>query len=402
MRFYLTGHRSFSNRGCEAIVRGTLAILRASYGSVTVLVPSQNIDADREQWPEAAEHGVEFVPAYTTRLARYWVPFQQLPIASLKRAGWPFPYPSWLVDQIRSVDAVLSVGGDNYSLDYRLPTFLQGLDALAMKLGKPVVVWGASVGPFERDPRYLPVIRNHLGRMRKVLVRESISDAYLRDELGLGNVARTADPAFMLEPGEVDCEPFWPRDSGNGVLGLNISPLIARYAASGQDLVAEVVSFIRSAVEKRGLGVLLVPHVVPYEGVAKNSDAHFMAGIFAGCRDLAPAVSNAPPTLNAAQLKHLIGRVRYFFGARTHATIAAMSSLVPTVSIAYSVKARGINRDIFGDDDIVLPTPEVSSASLARKLDLLEQNEESLRRTLADAVPRLRRLAAAAPELYDL
>lgn len=45
-----------------------------------------------------------------------------------------------------------------------------------------------------------------------------------------------------------------------------------------------------------------------------------------------------------------------FIGARTHATIAAYSSLVPTLVVGYSVKARGIARDLFGTEkNYVLP-----------------------------------------------
>jgi colanic acid/amylovoran biosynthesis protein len=92
----------------------------------------------------------------------------------------------------------------------------------------------------------------------------------------------------------------------------------------------------------------------------------------------------------------VISQLRFFIGARTHSTIAALSSEVPTVSIAYSVKARGINRDLFGNEDMVLPTPDVSSASLWSSLDWLLREENSLRALLAVRVPELRRVARAA------
>ena len=45
-------------------------------------------------------------------------------------------------------------------------------------------------------------------------------------------------------------------------------------------------------------------------------------------------------------LKNIISNCHYFMGARTHSTIAALSSYVPTISIAYSIKAFGINEEI--------------------------------------------------------
>ncbi|MBO5622010.1 MAG: polysaccharide pyruvyl transferase family protein, partial [Butyrivibrio sp.] len=51
----------------------------------------------------------------------------------------------------------------------------------------------------------------------------------------------------------------------------------------------------------------------------------------------------------------------FFVGARTHSTIAAYSSNVPTLVIGYSVKSRGIATDLFGDyTHYVLPVQEIS------------------------------------------
>jgi colanic acid/amylovoran biosynthesis protein len=110
-RFYLTGQRSFGNRGCEAIVRSTVVALKRTLPCVEVLIPSDDIGRDSRQWPEAADFGVKFVSAYSPSHQRYWAHLQRLPISALKRAGWPFPFPGWFKKQIKSVDAVLSVGG---------------------------------------------------------------------------------------------------------------------------------------------------------------------------------------------------------------------------------------------------------------------------------------------------
>ena len=140
--FYLSGQRNFGNRGCEAIVRSTVGLLRQEFGAVEVLVPSGDISRDTAQWPDAAELGVEFVPDYFPAYTRYWVNLQRLPIPALKTAGWPFPISEAFKVMLQRVDVVLSTGGDNYSLDYRLPSLLMGVDRLAMNLRKPVVLLG--------------------------------------------------------------------------------------------------------------------------------------------------------------------------------------------------------------------------------------------------------------------
>lgn len=386
--FYLSGQRTFGNRGCEAIVRSTVALLRAQFGDVQILVPSVDMERDKAQWPDAAQQGVRFVRAYVPRVAGPWVHLQRLPLPFLKRARWPFPMPDWLRQQLSEVDAVLAIGGDNYSLDYRIPSPVMGLDRFAMDLGKPVILWGASVGPFDREPSFVPAVKDHLARMNFVAVRESVSYQYLTEKLGLGNVVQMADPAFMLGRETIDYGKFWP-ECPNGVLGVNISSLIERYKRPEQDLRAEVAEFIRRAVTRHGLGVLLVPHVHPLQGEHPGGDGTYMADLQERLGDLGDCVQMMPHSLNAAQIKYVISQLRFFIGARTHATIAALSSGVPTVSIAYSVKARGINRDLFGNEQAVLPTPELSADTLERSLDWLMREERALQATLAQRIPQL-------------
>ncbi len=399
-RFYLSGQRTFGNRGCEAIVRSTVELLKEQLGNIKVLVPSDDIERDSAQWPEAAERGVEFVQAYMPPATRYWAHFQRLPIPFLKRAGWPFFMPAWLKEQISSVDAVLAIGGDNYSLDYRLPSLTMGIDKLAMDMGKPVILWGSSIGPFEQEPDFVPAIINHLSRMKMIAVRETISYQYLNRQLGLTNVIQMADPAFTLSKQAVECESFWPMAGDAGVLGLNVSPLIERYKKTGQDLRKEVIEFIRYAVKERGLGVLLVPHVVPLNGSDYNNDAYYMDAVRSEVEDLGVSVKMMPHQLNASQIKYIISKLRFFIGARTHATIAALSSGIPTVSIAYSIKAKGINNDLFGNENPVLQTPDLSNQSLQKSLKWLFKEENTLKDTLSTRIPELQYSARRAAKKF--
>jgi len=380
-RFYLSGQRTFRNRGCEAIVRSTVALLQDQFGDVEVLVPSINIARDSAQWPDAARHGVKLVRAYLPPPARYWVHLQSLPLPLIKRAGWPFPMPRWLRRQLDSVDAVLAVGGDNYSLEYRIPTPIMSVDGWAMDMGKPVMLWGASVGPFEREPEFVEPVTRHLARMHFVAAGESMSHDYLVHKLGLRNVISMAEPSFMLDKEPVDLKPFWPEGAGH-VLGLNVSRQIERHKRHDKNVHAELAAFIRHAVRKYQLGVLLIPHADPLRDAAHGGDAEYMAPLLAQLADLGDAVKMMPNTFNAAQTKYVISYLRFLIGARAHPVIAALSSGVPTVSIAYSVKACGINRDMFGSQETVLQARNLSAHALQESLDRLVQQEDALRSLL--------------------
>ncbi len=385
-KFYLTGHNSFGNRGCEAIVRSTVTLLREQFGDIEVLVPSKDIPRDQAQWPQASQYGVRFVPVFGPPYTRYWVHLQRFPIPVLKRAGWPFPLPKDLCKTISEMDAVLSVGGDNYSLDYRLPSLLMGLDSFAINAGVPVVLWGASVGPFEREPHFVPKIREHLSRFSLIAARESVTMDYLHRNLDLHNSILVSDPAFALNPEPVKISCFWPVADGNGVLGLNVSPLLQRYRPPGENvntLLNEVAGFVRHVVENMGMGVLLVPHVVPLEGVKKNNDAEYMQGILDRTGDMGGRVQMMDYRFNAAQIKYVISQCKFFIGARTHSTIAAFSSGVPTISIAYSIKAKGINMDLFGHTDYVLETNKISALNLKKILERLLVNNDEVHNVLS-------------------
>ena len=59
---------------------------------------------------------------------------------------------------------------------------------------------------------------------------------------------------------------------------------------------------------------------------------------------------------NCSELKYIISTFEMLLAARTHASIAAYSSCVPTLVLGYSVKSKGIAKDIFGTyEEYVLP-----------------------------------------------
>jgi len=57
---------------------------------------------------------------------------------------------------------------------------------------------------------------------------------------------------------------------------------------------------------------------------------------------------------------------------------------VPTISIAYSVKAKGINQDLFGHQNTVLETPALSKDILIEKFKWLFANETAIQNHLKD------------------
>lgn len=398
-KFYLSGQNNFGNRGCEALVRSTVELLKAEFGEVEVLVPSYRPDLDAKQWPDAPQAGCRFVRAmpYPVELKLWGRARKLLPF--IKHLFLPnYALPKDIESDLASCDALLVIGGDNITFDYGLESLLWHIRFAqhAQRLGKKMMVWGASIGPFSTEPTIERFVADFLRSADCVTVRETISEEYLAS-LGVEkNVSLVADCAFVMTPQPVETAPFWPAENEHGVLGFNISPLIQKFRPAGEPrevLQREVAAFLTETIEKNHVSVLLIPHVDPLDGGVENSDSDFMREILAMTGNLQGRIALAPANLNAAQLKFVLSKCAYFIGARTHATIGAMSCLVPTVSIAYSVKAKGLNRDLFGNEELVLETQNVTRESLSGSWLTLTTNRDSIIASLARRIPEWRERA---------
>ncbi len=103
---------------------------------------------------------------------------------------------------------------------------------------------------------------------------------------------------------------------------------------------------------------------------------------------------------SCSDLKGFISHCRFFLGARTHATIAAYSTEVPTIAIGYSMKAKGIAKDIFGTfDQYVAPVQNfVREDELIKSFQWLLQNEQHIKQHYQKTMPDYKTNALLAAE----
>lgn len=390
MQFYFVGQQNMANRGCEALIRSNAKLIREVHPNARLFCPTDDEALDLKQWPDAAEKGIAFVPMprFPTALKIWGKAFGAVP--ALRKLGvLPLAFDAETMRHLRESDAVLMTGGDIVSLEYGLNAlyYWTGIIDAAHRMGKKTHLLAASVGPFTKDPLTERHMIAHLKRYDTITVRESATVEYLAG-LGITNVRLVADPAFVLDPAPFDVAGLFPE--GRDTVGLNVSPLVRKFRtddASRRDFDDGIKSFIRRVVTESEDNVLLIPHVDPLRGVWENSDRAYMGKLLSDLGDLGNRVAMTPDLLNAEQIKYVLGRCRYFIGARTHATIGTISQRVPTLSIAYSVKALGINRDLFGSTRYVLPTPDVSEETLMAGLTLLRVEEATIKATLEEKLP---------------
>lgn len=390
--FILEGNGAFLNRGCEAIFRESTALLREAFGPCRIV----NAPYTSEQAPDFQEedplvvHRLPLANRQLERWTRTWWRGQLSRVAHPEHANFALHFfDRYLPEAL----AVLGIGGDNFSLDYGLPySYFDTVDFVLSK-GKPFILWGASVGPFAANPRFERHAIQRLKRMTLICARESATVAYLQEVGITNNVRRVADPAFLLapvRPNTLAAEWIEHRRA----IGINLSPLLGRYFADDSTWLRLAVGCVESVLEAIHLPVLLVPHVFLMH--PRASDYAFLMQVKDQLSHYGDRLAIAGPEHNAAHMKWLISRLEAFAGARTHATIAALSSHVPTLSIAYSMKARGLNQDIFGHDDWLLAAEQLTPDLFGERMQALCRAGDSIRQDLAPAIEKQRIAARSA------
>lgn len=396
--FILAGNGPYANRGCEAIVRGTTKILREYFRDPHFLCVThiQSEEQFRRQCLEEEDPAITHL--HTNRmnkrkaLRNFWKPGTWLYAyrSLFDPAALKYQVYRDMLPHLDDAAAVLSVGGDNYSLDYGVPRLFTGLDDIVLEMKKPLAIWGASVGPFDTMPDYERYMSHHLQEVPGIFARESVTIDYLKSIGVTENVYPVADPAFLMDPVKPEgIEDVLPLDEE--AIGLNLSPLMAKYVTGG-DLDAwtsRAASIIERVAQTTEMPVYLIPHVTN----PTSNDHEFMQRALSLIKDRNGNITLVSPEYNAAETKWIISRMAFFAGARTHSTIAALSTGVPTLSFAYSIKAQGINRDIFGHTDYCMDPEDLDAEAVAGRVTSMLGEAAAIRNDLAGRVPAVQRAA---------
>jgi colanic acid/amylovoran biosynthesis protein len=414
-RLLFVGNASYSNRGCEAIIRGTMAILeqvmqKSGDWSVTNGYYG-NVDSLGKQSANEADDRITHkrLVSYPKRWSLPWFAEKANEWCGTKFAA----RHQILLEDARSASFALEIGGDNYTLDYGFPQRLIDLDRWLASKGVPVIIWGASIGPFTEDAAAEKKMMAHLATLPAIFVRESATFDYLTRDHGLKNVHQFADPAFMLEPVEPPLS-FVRSKVMEAPIGINVSPLFRAYRGEKRQMpwrirredlrewVKETAGLVGATRRKTGRAVLLIPHVA--SDLPGIDDFSFLADVHSECSKLGiSGVELVSDDLNAAELKWVISRCSLLIAARTHATIAGFSTAVPTISLGYSRKAVGINRDVFGTEEFCLSAKDFSETSWLIAVDRALSQETSIREHLAKRSKELKASAlAAGPKIFDV
>ena len=257
--------------------------------------------------------------------------------------AWVHARSTWEACQhYRHADALLCIGqGDSFADIYGSDRF-HGIDSqhvLARWFGLPLCLLPQTIGPFNDAKIRRQAIRS-LNYAECIMTRDKQSQDYVHELVPKKASVETIDVAFFMP---FKAEEF---DQEHLHVGLNISALLwhGGYTRNNQfglsvdypQLVERVVDYF---LQRPDVVLHLVPHVVGHERHVEND--------YAVSYDLwkarkHPRLVLAPLFLDPIMAKGYIAGLDFFLGARMHSTIAAFSTGVPVVPMAYSRKFNGL------------------------------------------------------------
>lgn len=367
MSIFLYSHGGSGNHGCEAIVRGTKQIF------CNELLTLYSNDKNQDQ-----KYGVDqIVELQNSRKNHKRTNIKRLLAALQIRFFNKEDYATkisveHMVKRYKKGDIGLSIGGDNYCY----PGFEEFgiINGIIRKRGIITVLWGCSVEPCMINR----VMAEDLLAYDLIIARESITFQAL-NELG-AKVILSPDPAFQLQP-KVCQVPF--KVKKGKVIGVNISPHIIKCETENGMAYQNYVELIRYILENTDYQIALIPHVV----WNTNDDREINNKLYTDFEHNERII--IVQDHGCEELKYIISQCSMFIGARTHATIAAYSSCVPTLVVGYSVKARGIAKDIFGTEkNYVLSVQNLNEKNdLVKAFRWLAEREYEIRTYLEEFIP---------------
>ncbi len=297
----------------------------------------------------------------------------------------------------------ISIGGDNYCYENMLGD-LRLANSAFNRRGTRTALLGCSIEP---ELLKRKEISEDLRKYHTIIARESITYEALKEAFGKTSkeisektdkgmaeavsggcpeVLCFPDPAFTLMAKEL---PLPEGFALGNTVGINVSPMIQdneKKSGVTMENYKELISFI---IQNTDMQIALIPHVV-WERNDDRGPVHELYRAFADTGRVAEIGDGG-----CEELKGFIGRCRFFVGARTHATIAAYSMGVPTLVVGYSVKARGIARDLFGtEENYVLPVQSLEKKDdLTKGFRWLLSHEKEVREKLGEVMPGYKKRA---------
>lgn len=382
MKLSVYGHYGSQNHGNEAIARGVQKLFDHKHITLYSFTP----DVDKEFGLDKLFDIEPFFRTYkryspTHIVLAIWNRITKSQILLNTYRLHPF---------INAVEGIyLLEAGDQYCENDSVKSFYAYVNRKIVQRGGKTVMLPCTIS--EESFADLKLIED-LQHYTLIFARESITyNALLK--AGLGKSARFAPcPAFLMEPKPCALPDLF---SSKSVIGLTIGLLAQGKEKYSTSVFENSRTLIRYIIDNTDFAIALIPHVNVGEQLTDVVPLHALYDEF--------KESGRVVEINekrADELKFVISNCRFIITLRTHASIAAYSSGVPTLVIGYSQKSRGIANDLFGTHQnyVISVNSLTNNNDLTEAFKWLEESEIYIRQRLEEVLPSYMEKARA---MYD-
>lgn len=292
----------------------------------------------------------------------------------------------------KHADIIFDIGlGDSFSDIYGKERFewIDLIHKIARRYKKDYYFLPQTIGPFKDINFKKKAIKSLLGS-KLVMVRDRQSYNYVKENVSKQhNVKEYIDVAFFLPYKKMQF------NKEHIHVGINISDMLWKDVdlnlnpyglnLNYQETVLSIIDYFLSLNDVQ---LHLVPHVV--------NGSRYTESDYNICYDLwnkfeNPHITLAPFFLEPVEAKNYISGLDFFIGARMHATIAAFSSLVPVVPMAYSRKFNGLFVETLNYKHIVDMKTDTTTSTLDKIKETYRKRIE-----LRDEIGRINETIVAA------
>lgn len=250
---------------------------------------------------------------------------------------------------------------------------------IAKFLGKPVILFPNSVGPFRTwIGRFLA--RLALNSCVCILIREPIS-CEIVDSLGIKSPRILTSDTTLLFKSSNDVI----FDAASHPL-MGVSAGVYSHSFSEKEINKYIdahANALDRAIEKYGLSVVFMPH---YVSGFKYDDLEICKSILNHMENRKAArIAN----LNTAEeFKSLLGQMDLVISSKMHPAVLAASGFVPTLCIAYDHKQSGFFKQL-NLTDCILHVHNVLQETLSLKIDHVWSGRDEISAVLRERIPML-------------
>jgi polysaccharide pyruvyl transferase WcaK-like protein len=369
------------NRGAEAIIRGFSELLYQANPDAKITLFSANPNEDKKANIKLVTENIKRKKDFKRFSFLWWINGICSRLGLKSTCLLSYSYKHIFKEKF---DLIVITGADNYDLAYNSFKQMHALNELfRQKISTKMLLYDCSMDEkYFEDENLKQRLQEDLNLFDVVTVREQITYENFQNHLSHKNIKYFPDPAFVMPIIKTNLPYNWITGK---MIGINLSNLIVndKYGAGADKIKVAYYCLIENIIEKTDNNIVFIPHVM------RGNDLGILKELYIKYQNTNRVILIDNEQLFAPELKYIISQCRFLVTARTHASIAAYSTCVPTLVLGYSVKSKGIALDLFGTiDGYVVPVQQLKDKNeLWNAFEPIMAKEQEIKLNLKNVIP---------------